>query len=1189
MKALVEPLLDLVEISELKEALDKNKNNKGAKKSASTYELSGCIEAVRYALINALARDVSVVVARDDSRARQMYEGYSAYCDDGIIFPAKDIIFYQSDIRGNALTKERLDAINAILSGEKVCLFLSIDGLINCLPPKESFVSNSLHARVGDVIDLNAWKSELIKFGFDNTNRVEHPSEFAVRGGIIDIYPLTEARPYRIELFGDEIDSIRTFSPESQTSIERIDEVTISPAGEIVLTDEDVARGLSLIESDKEALYKSLREEFKTAEAAQLKRTVDEVIEEIREGWGLEKIESYMPYFLDDTFTILDYLTDSSLIILDDARGLRDEIDIRVEQFTESIQRRLEKGYMLPKQLEMIKDSDEIISKLNKYDKLILSSLDNKIRDMGINKRYHIKAVSVHNYRGSFETLITDLEKFKKNHKKVIITSASRTKAKRLAKDILDRELNAYYTEDEDKTVDEGEVLLTALDIDKGFELSECGYILISENDIFHTKANTHRRRKKRYAGEKFRSLSDLNVGDYVVHENHGIGIYRGLDKIEIEGVMKDYIHIEYAKKGKLYIPASSFDVIQKYGGTESRKPKLNTLGSPAWSRVKHNVESAVGEVAKELVELYALRQHSTGFAYSEDTVWQKEFEETFPYEETPGQLEAIEAVKEDMQSNKIMDRLICGDVGYGKTEIAIRAAFKAVQDNKQVVMLCPTTILAQQHYNTFVQRMKDYPCNVGLLSRFCKPSEIKETINGLKEGKTDIVIGTHRALSKDVVYKDLGLLVIDEEQRFGVRHKEKIKELKKNVDVMCLSATPIPRTLHMSLIGIRDMSVLEEAPMDRMPIQTFVCEYNDEMVRDAILRELHRGGQVYYVYNRVKTIAEITASIKELVPEANIEYAHGQMSETRLEEIMSDFIDGEIDVLISTTIIEIGMDIPNVNTMIIHDAEKLGLAQLYQLRGRIGRSNRLAYAFFMYKKDKILKEVAEKRLSAIKEFSDLGSGYKIALRDLEIRGAGNLLGKEQHGHMEAVGYDLYCKMLNQAVSEEKGEVKTKKYNVEIDLDIDAFIPPHYITDEIYKLDVYKRISEVRSDEDLNTITEEIVDRFGDIPISVRNLLSIAKIKYNAYDAYVIKIAETKDAIKIIMYNKAKLNPDKIPGLIEKYYPYITFSANPKQPEFICKSSAVKKDLSIDIYDYLMEFLKDLQNIRDDRLEKELN
>ena len=600
---------------------------------------------------------------------------------------------------------------------------------------------------------------------------------------------------------------------------------------------------------------------------------------------------------------------------------------------------------------------------------------------------------------------------------------------------------------------------------------------------------------------------------------------------------------IAYAKGGNLYIPATQLDLIQKYASADAKKPKLNRLGSQEWVKTKKRVRGAVKVIAKDLVELYAVRQNQEGYVYGPDTVWQQEFEEMFPFEETEDQMHAIEAVKKDMESKKIMDRLICGDVGYGKTEVAIRAAFKAVQEDKQVVYLVPTTILAQQHYNTFVQRMKEFPVRVDLMCRFRTPSQQKKTIQDLKKGLVDIVIGTHRVLSKDVEFKNLGLLIIDEEQRFGVQHKEKIKKMKENVDVLTLTATPIPRTLHMSLIGIRDMSVLEEAPEERMPIQTYVMEYNDEMVREAVERECARQGQVYYVYNRVEDIADVAGRIQKLVPDVNVAYAHGQMREHELEKIMYDFINGEIDVLVSTTIIETGLDISNVNTMIIHDADRLGLSQLYQLRGRVGRSNRMAYAFLLYRRDKLLKEVAEKRLAAIREFTDLGSGFKIAMRDLEIRGAGNLLGAEQHGHMEAVGYDLYCKMLNEAVKQLKGEMEEEDFTTTIDLNVDAFIPDSYIPNEYQKLDIYKRIAAIESDEEREDMEEELIDRFGDSPKKVGTLLEVAALKARAHKLYVTTIEQKGDMYTFTMYEHAKVQPERIPKLIELFRGSLTFRA----------------------------------------------
>ncbi len=716
-----------------------------------------------------------------------------------------------------------------------------------------------------------------------------------------------------------------------------------------------------------------------------------------------------------------------------------------------------------------------------------------------------VRAVSVGAYNNQFELLVKDLKRFKDRKYRILLLSPSRTRGNHLAENLMDQDLNAFFSEDYDHEIYPGEIMVSVGNLARGYEFPESSFVILSEQDIFGSRARRKKKKTRKYEGEQIAGLSDLTIGDYVVHENHGLGIYQGFEKIEVDKVVKDYIKISYAKGGNLYIPATQLDAIQKYGSQDGKKPKLNTLGTQDWVNTKNRVRAAVGVVAKELVDLYALREQNQGYVYGPDTVWQQEFEETFPYEETDGQLEAIAAVKQDMMSSKIMDRLICGDVGYGKTEIAIRAAFKAVQDGKQVVYLVPTTILAQQHYNTFLKRMSHYPVNIGLLCRFVGAAEQKKTIEGLKTGQIDIVIGTHRLLSKDVSYKDLGLLIIDEEQRFGVNHKEQIKQMKKTVDVLSLSATPIPRTLHMSLIGIRDMSVLEEAPMERQPIQTFVFEYNEEMIREAIVREMARGGQVYYVFNRVKQIADVAAKIEELVPEANVAYAHGKMTESRLEKIMYGFINQEIDVLVSTTIIEIGLDISNVNTIIIHDADQLGLSQLYQLRGRVGRSNRSAYAFLMYKRDKMLKEVAEKRLAAIKEFTDLGSGFKIAMRDLEIRGAGNLLGQEQHGHMAAVGYDLYCKMLGEAVKKEKGGMVEEHFDTTIDLDIDAYLPETYVVSEEQRLDLYKRIALIDSEEGRDEMLDELIDRFGEPSRSVQNLLFIAMLRMEAHKAFVTR------------------------------------------------------------------------------------
>ena len=695
-----------------------------------------------------------------------------------------------------------------------------------------------------------------------------------------------------------------------------------------------------------------------------------------------------------------------------------------------------------------------------------------------------------------------------------------------------------------------------------GFEYPTLKFVVLSEKDIFKERKAKKPKKKSQYSGQKINSLSEISVGDYVVHEKYGLGIYRGMEKIESDGITKDYINIEYKDASNLFVPASQLELIQKYSNLSARKPKLNKLGGIEWEKTKSRVRSQVQIAAQDLVKLYAERQAKEGYAYGKDTVWQKEFEELFPYEETEDQLSAIEDTKRDMESHRIMDRLICGDVGYGKTEVAIRAAFKAVMDSKQVVYLVPTTILAQQHYNSFKERMEHYPVEIAMLSRFCTPKEQKRIFDGLKNGTIDIVIGTHKVLSKNIKYKNLGLLIIDEEQRFGVKQKEKIKQLKKDVDVLALSATPIPRTLHMSLAGIRDMSVLEVPPVDRRAIQTYVMEYNEELVREAIERELGRGGQVYYVYNRVNNIDEVAAGLQRLLPNATVEYAHGQMGDRQLETIMSGFINKEIDVLVSTTIIETGLDIPNVNTMIIQDAQLFGLSQLYQLRGRVGRSNRTAYAFLMYRRNSILKEEAEKRLKAIREFTDLGSGFKIAMRDLEIRGAGNLLGAEQSGHMESVGYDLYCKMLNEAVLTMKGEQQeVDTFTTSIDLSIDAYIPETYIKSESEKLSWYKRIATIETQEESEDMIEEMTDRYGDTPAPLIRLMDVALLREEAHQAWLLSIEQKGSKILFTMNPRAKVRVEEIDGFLKQYRNKMKIKPE-ANPVFVFESTGIpKKDL----------------------------
>lgn len=1152
------PLLELQEYDNLVQAL---KSGKGP------LQVTGTLDSQKvhlmYELGEASAFSWKLVVTYDDTRAKEIYDDLRSFTSRVWLYPAKDLLFYSADIHGNLMARQRIAVLRRLMEDREGVVVTTMDGLMDHLLPLKYLREQSITVESGQVIDLDVWKERLIAMGYERVAQVDGMGQFSIRGGIVDIFPLTEEVPVRIELWDDEVDSIRTFDLESQRSVEQLENITIYPAAEVVLSADQLAAGIRRLEKEEKTYEKALREQHKPEEAHRIHTIIGELRSGLDEGWRIGGLDAYIRYFCPDTVSFLEYFPQGeSVIFLDEPARLKEKGETVELEFRESMVHRLEKGYLLPGQTELLYPAAEILARMQKPYAVMLTGLDQKLPGMKVNQKFSIDVKNVNSYQNSFEILIKDLTRWKKEGYRVILLSASRTRASRLASDLREYDLRAYCLDGREgesgnaggegagsadtgnpgavntsvRKVRPGEILVTYGNLHRGFEYPLLKFVFITEGDMFGVEKKRKRRKKTNYQGKAIQSFTELSVGDYVVHEEHGLGIYKGIEKVERDKVIKDYIKIEYGDGGNLYLPATRLESIQKYAGAEAKKPKLNKLGGTEWNKTKTRVRGAVQEIARDLVKLYAARQEKAGFQYGTDTVWQREFEELFPYDETDDQMDAIDAVKKDMESRRIMDRLICGDVGYGKTEVALRAAFKAVQDSKQVVYLVPTTILAQQHYNTFVQRMKDFPVRVDMLSRFCTPARQKRTLEDLRKGMVDIVIGTHRVLSKDMQFKDLGLLIIDEEQRFGVAHKEKIKHLKENVDVLTLTATPIPRTLHMSLAGIRDMSVLEEPPVDRTPIQTYVMEYNEEMVREAINRELARNGQVYYVYNRVTDIDEVAGRVQALVPDAVVTFAHGQMREHELERIMADFINGEIDVLVSTTIIETGLDISNANTMIIHDADRMGLSQLYQLRGRVGRSNRTSYAFLMYKRDKLLREEAEKRLQAIREFTELGSGIKIAMRDLEIRGAGNVLGAEQHGHMEAVGYDLYCKMLNQAVLALKGEtLEEDSYDTVVECDIDAYIPGRYIKNEYQKLDIYKRISAIETEEEYMDMQDELMDRFGDIPRSVENLLKIASIRALAHQAYVTEVVINRQEVRLTMYQKAKLQVEKIPDMVRSY------------------------------------------------------
>lgn len=1114
MKALLAPLAELADYEEIR---------KNRTKENGMIQISGCVNTQKIHLLSGIGSGCGykLVVFSNEEKAKKAYEEYLLFGEETYLYPARDLLFYYADIKGKTLTNRRMEVLRAIAEKKKeepVTVITTMDAFLDGIISPDEIQKNRIHITGEDTVDLTKLEQDLTALGYERESQIEAPGQFAVRGGIIDVFPLAEEMPVRIELWGDEIDSIRMFDAKSQRSIENISEITIYPASE--------------------------------------------------NCFGNNGLVSFLKYFPEN----------ETLLFYDEPHRLQETAETVEAEYTESLKNRADAGMKEEGEEELrVFQTKDIISEMNRYSGIGLTTLESKCGLFKVRSVYTVQAKGVNPYNNSFELLTRDLKRLKRNGYRVVLLSGSRTRAKRLAEDLRDYDLSSFYSEDMQREVKPGEIMAAYGYASEGYEYPMLKFVVISESDIFGRKKK--KKKRKKYEGQRIQDFAELKPGDYVVHENHGIGVYKGIEKIEVEKIVKDYMKIVYAEGGVLYIPVAQMDLIQKYAGADAKKPRLNKLGTIQWGKTKSQVKKAVQIVAKDLVELYAVRQQSEGFVYGPDTVWQKEFEEMFPFEETDDQLQAIEDTKHDMESKKIMDRLICGDVGYGKTEIAIRAAFKAVQEGKQVVCLVPTTILAQQHYNTFVQRLKEFPVRIDLLCRFRSAAEQKKTIEDTKKGFVDILVGTHRVLSKDVVFKDLGLLIIDEEQRFGVTHKEKIKKLKENIDVLTLTATPIPRTLHMSLIGIRDMSVLEEAPNERMPIQTYVMEYNDEMVREAITRELARDGQVYYVYNRVNDIADVAGRIQSLVPDANVAFAHGQMKERELEDIMYDFINGDIDVLVSTTIIETGLDIPNANTMIIQDADRFGLSQLYQLRGRVGRSNRMAYAFLLYQRDKLLKEVAEKRLSAIREFTDLGSGIKIAMRDLEIRGAGNLLGEAQSGHMEAVGYDLYCKMLNEAVRQLKGGPEAETFTTLIDLNVDAYIPEYYIKNEYQKLDIYKRIAAIESEEELEDMTEELIDRFGDIPKKVQQLLVIASLKSLAHSVYVTAIEQKGEEIRFTMHEKAKIDPSGIPKFLDSYKNDLIFRAE-EPPYFLyCRKGRNKKSNTENVLDTVRRILEDLKKL----------
>lgn len=1069
----------------------------------------GATGAFSYTLTNELSS--IIIVCKDESRSKKVVEDIKSLGKSAYFYPSKDLFFYEREYKTEDNLKERLQAKFHIYKGENPIIVTTFKALRDKILNSDKFNDNIRKIEFGTDVDLDEFINYLLKIGYERTIQTETLGEFSIRGGIIDIYSPNGA--FRIELFDTEVDSIRKFDIESQRSLENLDSCEIVPVKELILDDDEFLNIKNKIEN-------------------KIKKTKDETVRErLEEKFGpyLDALESYtlpknidliLP-FIDDKYlsSIADYM-ENPVFLLEDPRFIIDGENDKEEIFLENLADLMSRGEVTDSFENVRYPIDKTISKINENRVLSLNTLLNPTREFFPKKSLNINMKSVVNYLGRINVFIEDLNSYLYKGYKVLIMSGSVKKAKRLITTLTDHGIAATFSENRDQELLSSMVVVTTGTLNEGFEIRENKTLVINHGEILNKPQKKKTKKKK----ENTVVLKDLKIGDYVVHEIHGIGVYNGTKTMDIQGIKRDYLELSYKGDDRLFLPVENLDVIHKFVGNEGIKPKVNKLSSKDWQKQKSKAKKAVEEMAKYLIELYAKRANAKGFAFSEDTPWQAEFEDAFIYEETDGQLQAIREIKEDMESPTPMDRLLCADVGYGKTEVAIRAAFKAVMDGKQVAVLVPTTILAQQHYNTFVERFKDFPVSISVFSRFRTKKEIDKDIEDLKKGFIDIAIGTHRLLSKDVKFKDLGLIIVDEEQRFGVRHKESLKLLKESVDSLTLTATPIPRTLQMSMIGIRDMSVIEEPPEERFPIQTYVTEENDMLIREAILKEIERGGQVYYVSNRVSNMEEILLKLKKLVPEATFGMANGQMSERILEDTMFSFINHEIDVLICSTIIETGMDVPNANTMIVTESNRLGLSQLYQLRGRIGRSNRLAYVYFTYRKNTEISEIASKRLKSIKEFTEFGSGYKIAMRDLEIRGSGSILGEKQHGHIESIGYDLYIKYLKDAVKELKGEEVKEEVDTVIDLKVDSYIPKDYIEDEETMLEVYKKIATIETLDDYRDLVDELVDRFSDIPKNVINLMDISYMRQMAKKSKIISIIE-RNGTYTISFLEGNLSP----------------------------------------------------------------
>ena len=1114
--------------------------------------------------INEYGKKPLGIITYNEIQAKKIVEDLKCFTDNVILFPKKEIVTYDYIAESKDLPYERIETLNKIKEKKNLIVVSTIEAVMQKLPEQSILYKDELNLKVGEIYNLEDIKQKLVNLGYKRYDLIDGRGQFSIRGGIVDI-SLNETIGVRVEFWGDEIDSIRNFNIVSQRSTNALEKISIYPAHEYVL-EKDIEKVIKRIEKN---LYNE-KEQY----------IAQEDIEMIKAGNYISKIDKYFDCFYENQQNLIDYLKKNYTIVIDE----KGKIEQRAQNITIDTQNIIkllvEKEKIVPEAIKNMYRFENIMEQLENRETIYIDKQDTKTDIQA--EKYYFQYREINYYKSEIENLFEDIKKGQKEKKSIYILTNSKEKSKKLSELLEKEDIINKYEEKLNKTIvvknTENIVTVGVGKLSAGFENFELNQIVISADELVEGE-----KRKKKFSNTAYKEgekvvFADLKVGDYVVHKNYGIGIYVGVNTITADGTTKDYIKLKYQNDAILYIPTNQLDNIRKYVGGDNINPPINKLGSKDWANTKAKVKKNLREVARDLIELYAKREKSIGYAFSKDTPWQSQFENSFPYQETDDQLRCIEEVKKDMEMQKPMDRLLCGDVGYGKTEVAIRAAFKAVMDQKQVAYLVPTTILAQQQYASFKERMEQFPIRVEVLNRFKTPKKQAEIIRKLKLGEIDVIIGTHRLLSKDVEFKDLGLLIIDEEHRFGVKAKEKIKQYKTNIDVLTMTATPIPRTLHMSIVGVRDMSVIYEPPQNRKPVQTYVLEYDQEVIREAITKELERDGQVFYLFNNVENIMKKADEISRLVPEAKVSYAHGKMTGNQIEDIMQEFIDGKTNVLVCTTILESGIDIPNANTIIVENADRMGLAQLYQIRGRVGRSNRQGYAYITYKRDKLLSEVADKRLKAIKEFTEFGSGFKIAMRDLEIRGAGSLLGELQSGHLEQVGYDTYCNLLDEVVKEMQGIEIEEEIDVQIDLNVTSYIPDEYISDSSQKIEIYQNIALCRNEEDIQNVIDEIIDRFGNMPDELENLIEIARIKSLCKKLYVTKIS-SKNTSVVFTFDNSKFNDIDLIKLVYEYKSRIKVSPGVK-PIITINMNTTQENK---ILEGVKEFLKRIEQMKEQR------